>query len=71
MTNAAAAFPGGLGVCSVHITRTPRAGAADIQLGPLARQSLGKGGTYGVSLWIKASQQATVEATGRSLTCRW
>lgn len=58
----AATYPGGLGVCSVHITRNPHASVADIQLNPLAHQSLGRGGVYGISLWIRASQPLTLEA---------
>ncbi len=58
----AATFPGGLGVCSVRVTKNPRASVADIQLNPLAHQSLGRGGVYGISLWIRASQPLTLEA---------
>lgn len=57
-----ACYPRGLGVCSVHIARSPRAGGADIQLCPLARLSLGTGGVYGISLWIRASEDLMVEA---------
>jgi len=56
-----AGYPGGLGVCSVHIARSPRVGAADIQLCPLARLSLGRGGVYEISLWARASEDLTVE----------
>ena len=58
----AAVFSDGLGVCSVHVASNPCASAADIQLNPLARLSLGRGGTYAVSLWVKASHQVTLEA---------
>mgnify|MGYP002682830924 CR=1 FL=1 len=60
-----AGYPGGLGVCSVHIARSPRVGAADIQLCPLARLSLGRGGVYEISLWARASEDLTVETAGR------
>ena len=55
-------FPDGLGAIAVRITESPCARPADLQLYCVSRQSLGKGGAYRVSLWLKASQQTSVEA---------
>jgi hypothetical protein len=56
------AFPDGLGAVAVRIAKSPCAHAADVQLYCLSGQSLGKGGVYRVSLWLKASRETPVEA---------
>jgi len=56
------AFPEGLGAIAVRITASPCDQAAALQLCCISRQTLGAGGAYRVSLWLKASWETAVEA---------
>lgn len=58
----AAEFPGGSGAIAVQVAGSPCDVTTALQLCYLSRQSLGAGGTYRVSLWIKASRETEIEA---------
>jgi len=56
------ALPEGTGAAVVRVIQSPCAQPSDIQLNYLAKQPLGKGGTYRVSFWVRASRKTSFDA---------